>query len=92
MAGLALIRRGHDPFIPHLAHYLDEFAQAYDVNLPAEFWYRYDFQWMPLCEAGFYLGASPGADAERRILESLQRPIYTSLHDVPDLTLPGQKI
>jgi hypothetical protein len=82
---IALIQKGHEPFVPHLTHYLDERAQAAGVMLPAEFWYRYDFQWMPLCDALYFIGPSKGASKERRIMEELGRPIYLALDEVPDL-------
>jgi len=81
--GLQLIARGHDPYIPHLTHYLDVFAKRYDMHISPEWYYRYDFHWMTICDALYFIGSSPGADREREIMESLHRPIYTSLDEVP---------
>lgn len=83
--GVALIQKGHTPFIPHLTHYLDERAKQHGIELPNTFWYHYDFHWMPLCAAGFWIASSPGADQERAIMEQLGRPIYTDLNQVPDI-------
>jgi hypothetical protein len=83
--GVHLIRLGWMPFVPHLTHYLDMHAKKVGLDLPNEFWYRYDFQWMPLCGAGFFIAPSPGADKERAILEALHCPIYFDLREVPDV-------
>src|SRR5688572_14477432 len=41
-AGLALARAGHEPFIPHLAHYLELRAQATGEGLPYAWYLAYD--------------------------------------------------
>lgn len=86
--GVALIKKGHDPFIPHLTHYLDEYAKSMGVELPNEFWCRYDFHWMPLCDAGYFIGPSAGANRERFLMRTLGRPVYTTLDQVPGITNP----
>ena len=40
------------------------------------------------CDAGLQIGRSPGADREIARLLELGRPVYQSLEDVPDPSLP----
>lgn len=83
-AGLALIEMGHDPFIPHLTHWVEKRAErAHGGKLPYEFYLSYDRVWLAQCEAVLYLAYSPGADRERAHAAALGLPIYTALADVP---------
>jgi hypothetical protein len=35
------------------------------------------------CDAMLFVGSSPGADKERELIESLGKPVYTSLDQIP---------
>lgn len=80
-----LVKMGHTPYIPHLTHFWHLVFPH-----PVGFWYDYDNQWLPLCDALYRIeGASSGADAEVNDMATLGRPIYHSLNEVPVIqTLP----
>jgi hypothetical protein len=82
-AAIALIRKGHVPYCPHLTHYLDAAALALGVNIEYEEWLGQDREWLAVCDALLYLAPSPGADRERDWAEALGLVIYARLEDVP---------
>lgn len=77
LAGIALIEAGHYPFIPHLFHFLHFLSpQEYHV------WTDQDFAWLPDCHALIRLpGESSGADAEVKVAEQLNIPVYHSVDE-----------
>lgn len=80
---VALLRRGHFPFIPHLTRYVDEWSRAADQPLDWEDYITWDVVWLRECDALFYIASSRGADLERRIAEHFGMPIYASMDEVP---------
>lgn len=82
-AGIVLIQRGHQPFVPHLTHYLDRYAWGLGVVLGYEEWMTYNRVWLAQCDALLYLAPSPGADRERAYAAELGLPIYDTLEQVP---------
>ena len=73
-----LTRRGFVPFCPHLNHYWDDRWKH-----PAEFWYRYDFVWLRLCDCLLRIpGESKGADNEEAEMRRLGKPVF---HEIKDL-------
>lgn len=81
---LGLFQKGHDPVVPHLSFFLDEFAKKRGVTIPYEWWIRTTQDLMLTCDALFYIAPSPGADREQAIMAQLGRPTFTELIDVPD--------
>ncbi len=63
-AGVALVRQGHVPFIPHLTHWFDARAREIGVDFTHDDYMRWDLEWLACCDAILYLGSSPGADEE----------------------------
>jgi hypothetical protein len=83
-AGLALIDRGHTPYIPQLTHWVEQYAlTAYGQGLPYEFYLAYDREWLRLCDAVLLVAASPGADREVWLAERMGLPVYRGLAEVP---------
>src|SRR5688572_13024698 len=62
--GLALLRQGHHPFIPHLSHFFDAWAQSHGVTIPYETYLSWDAAFLEVCDGLVWLGSSPGADRE----------------------------
>lgn len=82
--GIALIKAGHHPFIPHLTHWIEKRAQrTLGEGMPYEWYLQYDRYWLTFCDALYYLAPSPGADLERGWALELGLPVYTRLADVP---------
>lgn len=83
-AGLALIRIGHQPFIPHLTHWIEKRAQrTLGEGIPYAWYLEYDRFWLEQCEALLLIGSSPGAEQERRWAVVRSMPVYTALDQVP---------
>ena len=82
-AGLALLERGHLPFIPHLSHFFDQWAEAQGVAIPYETYMTWDIAFLERCEALLHLGSSPGADRELELAVRLGKPVYSRLSGLP---------
>jgi len=78
--GIELIKKGHNPYIPHLTHYIHIES---DIAFPEERWYEMDNEWIEYCEALFYIAPSKGADMELERFKKQGKPIYYSLKEVP---------
>lgn len=66
-AGDLLLKDGHTPFVPHLAHFWHLVCPG-----PYEQWTRLDLAWLPMCDAIVRLpGESVGADTEITIAKQL---------------------
>jgi hypothetical protein len=83
-AGIALFRKGHFPYIPHLTHYVDLLAKEQGIKLSWDDYIRWDIPWLDVCEALLYLGTSMGADLELMRARELNKTIFLSLSMVPD--------
>lgn len=82
-AGLGLLQHGHAPFIPHLSHYFDVWAQQHGVVVPYETYMEWDAAYLSVCDGVLILGHSPGVEQELLEAERLEIPAYSSLADVP---------
>jgi hypothetical protein len=84
-ASLKLYQKGHQPFVPHLTHYIDKRAQELGLNIPREdYVQRWDSPWLAVCDAVLYLGESPGAREELQMAQRLGKLVfYGSPDDVP---------
>lgn len=83
-AGAALVAKGHDPFIPHLSHYVDQVARTSGIEITYEQWMAYCFAWLAQCDCLLFLAPSPGADRELTRAMELGLTIYDSVEDVPE--------
>jgi hypothetical protein len=82
-AGFELLLQGHAPFIPHVSHYFDAWAQSQGIVVPYESYMAWDAAFLKVCDGVLVLGHSPGVEQERAEAERLGLPIYYSLADVP---------
>jgi uncharacterized protein DUF4406 len=72
VAGEAVLRAGHDPYIPHLNH-------LWHLLFPGSYgqWLRLDVVWLRQCEVLIRLpGESAGADAEVEIARAMGLPVF----------------
>jgi hypothetical protein len=83
-AGEALMRAGHQPFIPHLAHFIDYWQKFRGRQFSCEQWLEWGLSWIEVCDGVFLLKPSPGANKEVARAEALGKPVYFSLKDIPD--------
>ena len=78
-AGLALLRAGHFPFVPHtmMAHWEDRYGVEREPALDV------CIAWVRRCDGLLVLGSSAGAHAEVEAAVEAGLPIYHSLAAVP---------
>ena len=78
----SLIEKGHDPFVPHLTHYIHtHYSCKRDYG---DWWYRHDNTFLEHWAEGlFYICSSKGADLELRLAKELNLKIFYSLEEVP---------
>lgn len=80
VAGDAVYKAGHHPFIPHLTHFWHMVCPG-----PYEQWLAIDLEWLPTCQALVRLpGDSSGADKEEAVAEKLGIPVYYGLEQFID--------
>lgn len=80
--GVQLILKGHNPFIPHLTHYVDKMAIDNNINIPWEKWIQIDDEWLCLCDGFLLISHSRGADMELKRAKELGKKIYYSLDEI----------
>lgn len=82
-AALALYKKGHFPYVPHLTHFIDERARRSGVEMAWEdYVFRWDSAWLELCDALLFLGDSPGARKELELAQRLGKKIFYSLDEI----------
>jgi hypothetical protein len=78
---IELIKKGHNPFVPHLNHYIS-IHEGCPLNVP---WYKLDYSFVDHWAEGlFYIGHSYGADLELARAKKLGLKIFYSLEEVPN--------
>lgn len=78
-AGLEIFALGHVPYIPHLTHYVDAYAQQSGFQMRWEDYITLDLAWLDLCDALLYLGPSRGADLELQYAKNEGKIIFHSI-------------
>ena len=79
-AGIAIIEKGHSPFIPHLMHFVHLETRK---SLPAEFYYSYDMVWLRHCDALLFIGRSKGALHELDWAKNQGKLIFRKIAKIP---------
>jgi hypothetical protein len=84
-AGIAIFKKGHFPYVPHLTHYVDLRAKQTGISLEWSDYIEWDMPWLELCDALLYLGKSKGADLELRRARRLKKKIFYSVEEIPEI-------
>lgn len=84
-AGLALFKKGHYPYIPHLTHYVDGVARMSGIDMGYEDYMAWDFAFLDRCDALLFLEHSPGANRELRHAIRHEMEVYLTVDDVPEV-------
>jgi len=79
---LALFKKGHFPYIPHLTHWVDKQAKETNIAMEWKDYMRWHRPWLEACDAFIYLGSSKGADIELQMAKDLGKMIFYSVDDV----------
>lgn len=85
-AGIAAIKKGHVPYIPHLSHWMDKRATETGNPITWEEWMELDEVWLYMCDAIYYLAPSRGADIELARAKAKGKIIYYKFDDIPDIS------
>lgn len=82
-AGIAIAKRGHTPYIPHLTHFVELRSQEIGAGLQYEDYMRMDEAWLACADALLYLAPSPGADRELTFALANHLTVFQSVNDIP---------
>jgi len=82
-AGIEVMRKGHEPFVPHLMDWLDKWAKKAGVEFTWRDYMDWCLAWLGQCEALLFLGHSRGADIELEEAKKLGLEIYYSVDEMP---------
>ena len=78
-AGLAIMRAGHSPFVPHAHTHIMAMFEVHDH----EEWLAIDIALLSRCDALFRLpGESPGAKQEIAFADESGIPVFTCMDDL----------
>ena len=92
-AALALYKKGHFPYVPHLTHFIDERARRSGVEMAWEdYVFRWDSAWLELCDALLFLADSPGARKELELAQRLGKRIFYSPDEVDPVESDRQAV
>ena len=83
-AGRQLITKGHNPFVPHLYHYVQNQGEHI---CDEDRWLEICLEWVVLCQGMLMLDGwreSTGARREWQYASAFGRQIFHSIDDVPD--------
>ena len=88
--GLALIKLGHEPFIPNLYHYVHLMANG---SIPEDVFFRVVAEWVKVSDS-LFVGSEPssehsGVQDEINIAERIGIPIYYNIGDIPNGKMPS---
>jgi len=83
--GRVVFQKGYYPIVPHIL-----VREYYVKGDPGLFGYealmRFTLAIVPRCDSLLLYEHSPGADREWKLAEQLDKPVYFSVDDLPDLT------
>jgi len=84
--GLQLIKKGHNPFIPNLFHYVHLMANG---SIPEDKFFELVSEWVGFCDA-LLVGTPPfgtvsGVRDEMNIAQEKGLIVYHSIDDIPEV-------
>ncbi len=85
--GIKLYQKGYIPVIPHLLHYFDLRAKELGLDINYEEFMKIDDIYLQTCHYYLQHKPSPGADRELARARELDKIIFYSIDEVPDLNL-----
>jgi hypothetical protein len=78
-----LMLKGHEPYVPHLTHYVDLAALDMDISFTYDRYMQLGKEWLQQCDALFYLSSSPGADMELGWAIEMGLQVFRHISEVP---------
>jgi len=84
-AGLAIWKKGHFPYIPHLTHWPDICAKELGIKMTWEDYMRWHAPWVDHCDALLLLAESKGALLEYNRIKESGKMIFHSIDEIPEV-------
>jgi len=88
--GIEVVKKGHNPFIPNLYHFVQERWEQKDGKGASEdTWFNFVSAWLKECDALFVAELPKwdgGVMAEIEMAKAMKIPIYWDIREVPDAT------
>lgn len=81
--GAILLRKGYQPLVPVISHYLDEFANLTGDPISYNRWMEWALTWVKQCEAVLVISMSPGVEREIECALENKIPIFYSISELP---------
>ena len=85
-AGIGVMKKGHDVYIPHLSHYIHLRPQCPFVY---EEYLQNDRAFLKICDALLVIGSSPGTDREVDFAHANNIKIYYSIEEIDNEAIAG---
>lgn len=86
--GLAIFKKGHIPFIPHLNYLADIYAKEQGIPMTYDDFMNWDDPFRAMCDSLYYIDMSYGTDIEREKSWDEGKRIYYSLDEIQTFTPP----
>jgi hypothetical protein len=80
--GLEILKKGHIPFIPHLNHLADIYAQEHGIPMSYNDFMAWDEPFRQMCDSLYYIDSSPGTDIEMIKSWNEGKRIYYSMDEI----------
>jgi hypothetical protein len=84
-AGLAIWKKGHFPYIPHLTHWPDLCAKELKIDMKWSDYMQWHAPWVDHCDAIFLLAESRGASLEVQRAIQTEKRVFRSLDEIPNV-------
>jgi hypothetical protein len=91
-AGIELWKKGHNPYIPHLTHFVDQRAKITNTPMAWNDYIEWDKVWLETCDALLFLGSSKGANLELDLAKKMGKRIFFSINSVPEAVKQKDRI
>jgi hypothetical protein len=82
-AGLAVWKKGHYPYIPHLTHFVDHRAKITKMSMEWTDYIAWDRAWLESCDALLFLGSSKGSELELEYAKQQDKKIFFNVNSIP---------
>ncbi len=87
LTGRMLMRRGYEPFVPHLAYYINKKG----LPISEQKWKAWGLRWLECCDVVLVISESPGVKGEINYAEQLGIPVCWSMKEISELKERGGK-
>jgi len=81
-AAIAVYKKGHYPYIPHLTHWIELRSQETKQGLKWEDYIEMDHVWLEVCDAFLFLKESRGANLELEFAKKNNKKIFYNINEI----------